>query len=131
MCVHEFLCPLFRLLVCCFLTLCITFNVNMALHRRHLNACMMQVSAKKGAFDWKDPEPSVRITYSGAEGSQAVAGITMSIYFCQDGDVCLLDTAVVQIPITCTEFPGQTSTANSSVVYNVRKPSSGTNKLAL
>lgn len=96
----------------------------------------VQVSAKKGSFNSKDPEPSMRIRYSGSERAEAVISITLSIYFCQDGDVCLLDTAVVQVPVKCTEFPGTSAVSggksrDAAVVYNVRRSSSTAPKYAL
>lgn len=91
----------------------------------------MQVSAKKGSFDAKDPEPSMKITYRGSEGAEALISLTLNVYFCQDGDVCLLDTAVVQVPVKCTEFAGGRERRDASVMYNVRRASSTAPKLTV
>jgi hypothetical protein len=84
----------------------------------------MQVSAKKGSFNSNDPEPSMSITYSGSKGAEAVVRVALMVYFCQDGDVCLLDTTVIQIPIKCSEGSAEKSSErrNAKVKYAVRLP---------
>lgn len=91
----------------------------------------MQVNAQKGSFNAKDQEPSMKITYRGSEGAEALISVTLGVYFCQDGDVCLLDTAVVQVPVKCTEYASDRDRRDAAVLYNVRRASSQASKFAV
>ena len=73
----------------------------------------------------------MKITYSGSEGAEALISVTLNVYFCQDGDVCLLDTAVVQVPVKCTELAGDGKCRDAAVLYNVRRASSTAPKFAV
>lgn len=78
-----------------------------------------RITSKRGEFDVASVAPVAELLYSGGQGMQGAVRVQLAVYFCRDGDVCLLDDGVVEIPV---QSPGNTvESQDLEVVYRVSR----------
>lgn len=83
------------------------------------NAGMYRISNKNGEFDAGSGRPVAELPYSSGQGVQGVVRVRLAVYFCRDGDVCLLDNGVVEIPVQTSG--SAVDTHDLQVKYRVSK----------
>lgn len=76
------------------------------------------ISTSSGEFDAASDRPAVDVVYSATAGAEGVIRMQLAVYFCRDGDVCLLDNGVVEIPVQLSAAGGS---QDVQVTYRVSK----------
>lgn len=59
----------------------------------------LRLNRTGGEFDPASKAPTAEILYTNAESGKGLVRVQLEVYFCRDGDVCLLDNGVVEIPM--------------------------------
>jgi NHL repeat len=77
----------------------------------------LQLAATRGAF--LGAEPAATVQYRGQDGAVGVIRVKLATYFCQDNDVCLFDSGLVEIPYKCSATA--LGAVNADATYVVRK----------